>query len=370
MRHTITHLALCLGAPLMAALPMAYGQNYDLTHAAFTGGGGVSNGPGLTLRAAIGQPITAGDGGLLNPGTTGSAAGSCETIADCADLDGNGIRDDNCTFWACESGTCVGQDIVFADMGGQFGACTPDGTADGNDRFMALNCFSNVDPAQPEQDFPCEADAPVAFNVDAGGQFGSCAPDGVCDGNDAFTALNAFSGMSSCTCPLDGAPSPVMPPMPVVADEVTIELAATDAASGSGDLVEIEVFITDGVSDLRGYQLHPVASPGLELVDMFVDARDDHAFTDRTFWDAYNLETGQMVVGIDDMGIRSKRERLYLGTLVYRVASKNDPLMVDLQHDNTDSAQRTFLFATPARGKVAITETLPAIIRIGDRNTR
>jgi hypothetical protein len=35
--------------------------------------------------------------------------------------------------------------------------------------------------------------------VDAGGQFGDCSPDGVCDGNDAFHALNAFAGATSCS---------------------------------------------------------------------------------------------------------------------------------------------------------------------------
>ena len=52
-----------------------------------------------------------------------------------------------------------------------------------------------------------KAAPPQAFNVDAGGAFGDCNPDGVCDANDAFHALNAFSGTSPCSCPPDG-PAP------------------------------------------------------------------------------------------------------------------------------------------------------------------
>jgi YVTN family beta-propeller protein len=132
----------------------------------------------------------------------------CAALADCADLDSNGIRDDNCVWWACTDQTCAGTEIVFADMGGQFGSCPPDGAADGNDRFQALNCFSNIDTAGAAG-FPCEAAPPLALNVDAGGPFGDCAPDGVCDGNDAFHALNAFQGTSACSCPQE--PSPGLP---------------------------------------------------------------------------------------------------------------------------------------------------------------
>ncbi len=187
----------------------------------------------------------------------------CGTHGDCADGDRDGIRDDNCLFWACEAGACVETAIVFADMGGQFGVCAVDGTADGNDRFHALNCFANTAP-DGGGDYPCEASAPTAFNVDAGGQFGSCAPDGVCDGNDAFAALNAFGGSSSCSCPLDGAPAPVVDGGGAgveIIDRVSIELLARPVA---GDLVEIDVFLTGGVSDLRGYQLHPTASAGAD----------------------------------------------------------------------------------------------------------
>jgi Tol biopolymer transport system component len=128
------------------------------------------------------------------------------TVAECSDTDNDGIRDDNCTWWDCIANECQGTAIVFAEMGGAFGGCPPDGAADANDRFHALNCFANTDTTGAVG-YPCEAAPPQAFNVDAGGAFGDCNPDGVCDANDAFHALNAFSGTSPCSCPPDG-PAP------------------------------------------------------------------------------------------------------------------------------------------------------------------
>jgi hypothetical protein len=121
-------------------------------------------------------------------------------LSDCADVDDDGVRDDACTWWSCSGGGCQGQPVPFADLGGAFGACPPDGVTDGNDRFHALNCFANTDVAG-DSGYPCEAAPPQAYNVDAGGPFGDCLPDGVCDANDAFHALNAFDGSSTCTCP-------------------------------------------------------------------------------------------------------------------------------------------------------------------------
>jgi hypothetical protein len=134
----------------------------------------------------------------------------CTAAADCADVDGDGVRDDNCLWWDCTCGTCAATPIAFADMGGFNGSCAPDGAADGNDRFHALNCFANVNTFG-QSGYPCEDAPPQAYNVDAGGQFGTCQPDGVCDGNDAFAALNAFSGVSTCSCsppgPAPGGPA-------------------------------------------------------------------------------------------------------------------------------------------------------------------
>jgi hypothetical protein len=132
--------------------------------------------------------------------TPGICAGGCLDTADCADTNGNGVRDNACTWWNCVAGDCQSVAVSFADLGGAFGACPPDGVTDGHDRFHALNCFSNTDTSGGPG-YPCEAAPPQAFNADAGGPFGDCQPDGVCDGNDAFHALNAFDGSGTCTCP-------------------------------------------------------------------------------------------------------------------------------------------------------------------------
>lgn len=158
---------------------------------------------GAAIRIRVGS--TAGEYG---PGLLSiTFEPDCASVADCADLNLDGVRDDGCLWWECAGGTCLSTEIPFADMGGAVGACPPDGAADANDRFHALNCFANAD-TQGQPPYPCEANPPAAFNVDAGGPFGACAPDGVCDGHDAFHALNAFEGSTSCGCP--AGPGPVL----------------------------------------------------------------------------------------------------------------------------------------------------------------
>jgi sugar lactone lactonase YvrE len=146
--------------------------------------------------------LSGGSTDLNGDGRPDECPASGCNVADCADADGDGVRDDNCVYWSCQGAACVGTPIGFGDMGGEFGACMADGSTDGHDRFHALNCFSNQGTLGTPG-YPCEAAPPAAYNVDAGGPFGSCAPDGVCDGNDAFHALNTFDGSSTCTCPSD-----------------------------------------------------------------------------------------------------------------------------------------------------------------------
>ncbi len=309
---------------------------------------------------------------LFQPVTITVAELSCETIQDCADLDANDIRDDNCMFWDCISGNCVQTDIVFADMGGQFGTCPPDGTADGNDRFHALNCFENLDPNTGLGGYPCEFSPPTAFNVDAGGQFGSCNPDGVCDGNDAFAALNAFGNQTSCSCPLDGGPAPTV--HPIVVDRTTLSLKATRAQVRPGDLVKVRVYADTAIADLRGYQLHLAPSGGkrggLELVDINVEALKSHVFAAADAWDAFNVKIGQMVVGLDTPGQRTNAAG-YLATYTYRVSEDAaGQFVIDVLHDDTLTDERTFLFASPANGKIAIDRVTPAVIEIAERDAR
>ncbi len=316
----------------------------------------------------------------------------CLTTGDCADVDNNGVRDDNCIWWACTEGQCNPTDIVFADVGGQFGNCSPDGTADGNDRFAILNCFANVDPSTPPPStFPCEDAAPAAFNVDPGGSFGSCVPDGICDGNDAFAALNAFANATSCTCPLGG-------PAPVVSidskDTVTTRLALwpSDTVVAPGDLIDIDVMLIAPLDDLRGYQLHLRSSGGssghLRLIDISVSAetaprRDDraqrgqrrtkaaqpgardHVFAGHGYWDAYNITTGQLLVGRDEHGLPTAPVA-YLATFTFLATQQaRGTFTIELLHDVSDPAHRTFLFSSIDHVMIAPTETDRVAIHVG-----
>jgi hypothetical protein len=344
----------------------------------------------------------------------------CVNVADCADLDNNNRRDDSCVWWECLFNLCTATGVEFADVGGTFGACPPDGTADGNDKFHALNCFSNQ-TTLGTPGYPCEDSPPFAYNVDAGGPFGDCCPDGVCDANDSFHALNAFEGDNACSCPTNFA-CPCMTPTfgncsatpaifcstdqqcppgqvcnqllcpagpmpdgpdsattaktlagPRVVQRVHARLAARAAthrhgATRPGELVEVDVFLDDAIEDLRGYQLHVTAHGGaagrLELADVFIDSRKDAAFAGLPAWEAFNVRTGQMLAGLDGAGVPT-RPGAYLATFVFRAGDNaRGTFTVDLLHDNSDAAQRTFLFPTPPGAKIEIAATQPAVIEM------
>ncbi len=319
-----------------------------------------SNGEIYVLANSTGIPF--GDTGVVL--RVAAPQNTCRTFDDCADTDRDGIRDDNCVFWSCVDSACVGTDIVFADMGGQFGDCDPDGTSDGNDRFLALNCFANVDNngAAP---FPCENDSPNALNVDAGGQFGSCLADGVCDGNDAFAALAAFAGESSCTCPLD--PSPSTPQQPRVSGSTRLALIAEQTRVRPGALFTVDVVLQNAVEDLRGYQLHTTVSGGrrcaLELVDLAITERKDHVFSEVDHWSAFNVHTQQLVAGLDSAGIATG-DATYLATLTFR--AQRDAVgsfIIDLLADSTDPAQRTYIFGSN-QSQIIVEAVDPAVITV------
>ncbi len=134
-----------------------------------------------------------------NDGVLDSCEG-CNITAECADHDGNDIRDDVCLWTGCVDNACANIAVTFGDVGGAFGDCQPDGVADGHDRYHVLNCFANSAPSG-DGPYPCADDAPAAFNTDIGAAFGSCSPDGICDGHDVFHVLNAFGNVDMCTCP-------------------------------------------------------------------------------------------------------------------------------------------------------------------------
>jgi hypothetical protein len=61
----------------------------------------------------------------------------------------------------------------------------------------------------------------------------------------------------------------------------------------------------------------------------------------------------------------------YLATFVFRAsADAGGTFIVDLLHDDTDPAQRTFLFPTPASGKIAIDSVTPAVVTVQQTRSR
>ncbi len=293
----------------------------------------------------------------------------CKSIADCADDDNDGIRDDGCVFWVCDHAECVSTDIKFADMGGQFGSCVVDGTSDNNDRNHALNCFADEDTNGKAGAYPCET-PPNAYNVDTGGEFGSCQPDGVCDGNDAFAALNAFEGVSNCACPADGSPSPEAPV--VVVARTGLRAVANVKRAAPGDLVEVDVYTTTALFDLRGYQLHLAPTGGrsgtLELVDIAVS--DGAALENLGAWQAFSLHAGQMVVGLDSAGVQTAAGA-YLATYTYRVGDNAaGTFVIELLADQDDTTQRTFLFPTLPNGQIAVKGIESASVTVVPRRLR
>ncbi len=288
---------------------------------------------------------------------------ACTDVQDCSDADGDDIRDSNCLWWACKAGECLDTSIVFADMGGQFGECVPDGTADGNDRFHALNCFSDTGP-DGRGSYLCEEAAPTAFNVDAGGQFGSCLPDGVCDGNDAFHALNAFAGTTTCTCPPGGDPNPLVGKQELSASLV---LHASTVTVTPGGLIHVDVLLDSPLEDLRGYQLHLASSGGtaghLQLIDITISG-PGHVFATAHHWSAFNRVTSQMVAGLDTPGIAAKAHA-YLATFTYRASlDATGTFAIDILRDPANAEERTFLFPTPAHSRIVIEPAAPLRVKV------
>lgn len=297
------------------------------------------------------------------------------TLAGCADLDDNLVRDDNCVWWSCSRGMCDPTVVVFADMGGAYGACPPDGAADANDRYHALNCFSDMNTLGASG-YPCEYSPPTAFNVDAGGQFGDCQPDGVCDGHDAFHALNAFAGTTNCSCsgPAPGgrahpAANPHRPAghkEPQVLAAAGLRLAARADSIRPGDAVDVDVFLKDGLADLRGYQLQFATGGGrsgaLEVTDLASVPRADAAFAGLDPWQAYNVPGARLLLGLDQAGV-AVAPGSYLATITLRAGpTARGTFTVELLPESEGG--RTFLFPTPARGKIQISELAPARITV------
>jgi hypothetical protein len=318
------------------------------------------NDPGATI-----QPT--GCGALLR------IAVSAGDVEFCADQNGDGVRDSNCMWWTVSGSNCSGTPIVFGDMGGFNGACPPDGTADLNDRFHALNCFSNVN-VSGSPPYPCEANPPAALNVDAGGSFGDCSPDGVCDGNDAFHALDAFDGSTLCSCPADGGPSPDAPSAPGRRVSAAVALRSPTRHIRGGDRVQVEVRLASAVADLRGYQLHLGVRGGargeLALVDAAVHEAKDHVFAGLGAWQAFNRQAGQLVSGVDSPGSAAPGGA-YLATFTYQASPDAEgEFAVELLHGAPINENRSFLFATHSAQRIDILPVQPLKFQITPMNER
>jgi hypothetical protein len=276
-----------------------------------------------------------------------SRSSVCAETADCADTNGDNIRDDNCIWWECSAPACNGVAIPFADMGGPFGTCPPDGFANIHDRNHALSCFAGTNVCDP-------------MNIDAGGAFGACPPDGFCNIHDANHALSAFAGTNVCTC----GPAPEMPP--IVVGQARLRVEASQREAGPGTVVPFRIYSDDAIDDLRGYQLDVIvtggASGSLQLVAIEIESRKDFVFANRPDgFSAVNETTGQMLAGLEGAGHPARR-RGYMATYFYRVSrDAAGSFVVDVRSD--DDSQ-TYLIASE-NGKIDVDAVTPGLLHIG-----
>ncbi len=335
------------------------------------GGTGLGNGVNLYIVDEI-QNLTVA---VLQTSCPDGAVGAC------CDLDIDAVRDDGCVWCNCDSPPeCIFQGIAFADMGGAFAECAPDGFCNVHDRNHALSCFSAGSG--------CDT-----LNIDAGGPFGDCAPDGFCNVHDANHALSCFQGTNSCSCPL--GPLPEFSPR--ITGEATLSAMPTGATVQPGERVRVRVFIQDPVDDvvspragdernddkgalsrrpqavlpqstpLQSYQLHMGVSGGrrgcLELIDVSIELRDDDLFADRSnSFHAFNVMTGQMLSGLSEGGAAIDANA-YLATFTYlATADALGTFVVDVLHDERNHDQ-TFLISS-FTDKIEVAGTTPGVITV------
>ncbi len=272
----------------------------------------------------------------------------CLDANDCGDVaPADGIVDDRCFWYACDAGACDAVARVFADVGGPFGLCPPDGFANVHDRNQVLACFA--------QTSSCDA-----INADIGGQFDDCAADGFCNVHDVNHVLRTFEGTTPCFCPLDGgAPAPFYPSRVVGRAHLT---ARSDARLvGAGDLVTVRVFVDTPLADLQSYQLDVGVSGGrrgsLDLVDVAIDDVRDYVFAGTAAgFRAFNVATSQMLSGLESEGVATFANA-YLAT--YRFRASGDAwgaFVVDVRRDG-----QTYLIAS-SQGEIRVAQTTPAVI--------
>jgi hypothetical protein len=236
-------------------------------------------------------------------------------------------------------------------MGGAFGTCPPDQFANIHDRTHALSCFSGTNS--------CDS-----INIDAGGAFGGCPPDGFCNIHDANHALQSFAGISTCSCP--SGPAPVAPV--VQSGSGSLKMQSVDGPARPGDTIKVRALV-DASNSLHSYQLHISVSGGrqgrLELVDIMIESRNDDLFADRAdTFEAFNVESGQMLRGLDDPMASSRGPSGYLATFVYRVSKDaRGEFVVDA------AASQNYLIG-PGNTEIIIESSIPAVIRIPRKRER
>jgi hypothetical protein len=277
----------------------------------------------------------------------------CAVTANCADTDANGTRDDNCVWWECAAGSCLDTTLTqFADMGGAYGVCPPDTFANVHDKNHALSCFSGTNT--------CDA-----INIDAGGEFGQCPPDGFCNIHDVNHALSAFAGTTTCSCP--SGPAPAFDP--AVVGEAVLTLVPRTRTVQPGGTIAVDVFIDGRFDALRSYQLDVRVTGGkggaLKLVDMRIDDRKDAIFGGRAdAFDAFNVNTSQMLSGLNGGNGVSIKGPAYLATFTYEASQDvSGQFVVDI---NGGENGQTYLIA-PGDGEVTIGAPKPAVVGVSKR---
>lgn len=205
-----------------------------------------------------------------------------------------------------------------------------------------------------------------SYQADAGGSFGSCAPDGFCNLFDANHALRAFAGTNPCFCPEDGSRgAPAQSPGPSQAAHLT--LAADRMRVRPGGEVRVRVLIDEPLTDLQSYQLHLEASGGrsghLDLIDISIADGADGVFANKDLgYDAANLSKGQMLQGLDGGGVAT-HAKARLATYTYRVSSDAaGTFVVDVLHDESKDHQ-SFLVSRFTE-RIDITGTAPAVVEV------
>jgi hypothetical protein len=290
----------------------------------------------------------------------------CPTALACADLDSDDVRDDNCTWEECDAGVCSSTPIGFADLGGPFGACPPDGIVDLNDKFHALLCLANLDTTGAAG-YPCSA-----VNADAGGPFGDCCPDGVCDLHDAMHALNTLQGFSECACP-SACPDGPGPDGPVeYVSQADLHLSVRPGLRSGGPVL-VDVFLVGSTPNLRAYQLQLSVTGGsygqLTPLDIEIESRPDWAFVGQLgSFNVSNLSLNLAAVGLDGGGV-AVDGMTYLATYAFTPSrGAAGTFLIDVSHGSAED--RTSLIAFPDQA-IEIIEVTPAMVTVqGNRRAK